>query len=134
MSEVNVGRDPVMSPPPRRRSLVRRLLLVAGALLVGIVVVTAVLWYRCGLSGCPDVDLLKGYMPDQASVVVDRDGDEVAKLFVTRRVVVPIDSIPDHVVNAFVAIEDRRFWDHGGVDWRRVVGALVTNVKAGGVQ
>src|SRR5690606_157024 len=64
----------------------------------------------------------------------DRDGDEVAKLFVTRRVVVPIDSIPDHVVNAFVAIEDRRFWDHGGVDWRRVVGALVTNVKAGGVQ
>jgi penicillin-binding protein 1A len=49
---------------------------------------------------------------------------------VTRRVVVPVDSMPEHLLNAFVAIEDRRFWDHGGVDWRRTVGALMQNVRA----
>src|SRR5690606_5807074 len=71
---------------------------------------------------------------DEASVVVDRNGEEVAKLFVTRRVVVPVDSMPEHLLNAFVAIEDRRFWEHGGVDWRRVFGALAENVRSGGIE
>lgn len=69
-------------------------------------------------------------MPDQASVVVDREGNEVSKLYMTRRVIVSIDSIPQVVQNAFIAIEDRRFWQHDGVDWLRVVGAMWRNVKA----
>jgi len=77
--------------------------------------------------------MLRGYLPEEASQVLDRDGEEVAKLFVTRRVAVGIDSIPSHVQDAFVAIEDKRFWQHDGVDWRRVMGAFVSNVKAGGV-
>jgi penicillin-binding protein 1A len=108
--------------------------MIAGSVFLFMLVVMAALWERCGVAGCPDVDMLRGYMPDQASVVVDRNGTEIAKLFVTRRVVVPVDSMPDHLMNAFVAIEDRRFWDHGGVDWRRVMGALITNLKAGGIE
>jgi 1A family penicillin-binding protein len=106
-------------------------LAVAAVLLV---VAGAVLWQRCGLHGCPDVDMLRGYMPDEASVLVDRDGAEIGKLYVTRRVVVPVDSMPEHLLNAFVAIEDRRFWSHGGVDWRRVGGALLQNIRARGVE
>ncbi|MGH7463993.1 MAG: transglycosylase domain-containing protein, partial [Longimicrobiales bacterium] len=134
------ARGPIVSAAPveqrkrQRRPVLRRVLIGAGSVLLLLLVVTAVLWHRCGLRGCPDVDMLKGYMPDQASVVVDRNGAEVAKLFVTRRVVVPVDSMPEHLLNAFVAIEDRRFWDHGGVDWRRVVGALATNLRAGGIE
>ena len=129
----------VSAPPAEqrkrvRRPVLRRVLIGAGALMLLMLVVTAVLWHRCGVAGCPDVDMLRGYMPDQASVVVDREGAEIAKLFVTRRVVVPVDSMPEHLLNAFVAIEDRRFWDHGGVDWRRVIGALASNVKAGGIE
>lgn len=136
------SRDSHVSAPPaeqrrpgrRGRTTRRRILIGAAAALLLVLAATAVLWYRCGLHGCPDVDMLKGYMPDQASVLLDRDGEEVAKLFVTRRVVVPVDSMPEHLLNAFVAIEDRRFWDHGGVDWRRVLGALVANVKSGGIE
>ena len=129
----------VSAPPAEqrkrvRRPVLRRVLIGAGGFVLLVLVVTAVLWHRCGVAGCPDVDMLKGYMPDQASVVVDREGAEIAKLFVTRRVVVPVDSMPEHLLNAFVAIEDRRFWDHGGVDWRRVFGALASNVKAGGIE
>ena len=68
-------------------------IIVGSVLLVGLLAFT-VLYQRCGLNGCPDVDMLKGYMPDQASTLVDKNGEEIAKLFVTRRVVVPVDSMP----------------------------------------
>ena len=112
----------------------RRLGLILGGGTAVLLLIFAVLWLRCGLRGCPDVEMLKGYMPEQASTLVDTDGEEIAKLFVTRRVVVPVDSMPEHLLNAFVAIEDKRFWEHGGVDWRRVIGALFTNVKAGEIE
>ena len=106
---------------------------LGGGLLL-VAVVGFVLWQRCGIAGCPDVDRLRGYMPDEASVVLDRDGDEIAKLFVTRRVYIGLDSLPQHVPDAFVAMEDQRFWDHGGVDLQRVIGAMVTNLRSGGVE
>src|SRR5918911_2671735 len=112
----------------------RRLGTVATALLLLCGVVGAFVWFRCGLRGCPDVDMLKGYMPDEASVLLDRDGKEIGKLFVERRVVIGVDSLPKHVLNAFIAVEDKRFWDHNGVDWRRVLGALVKNVRSGGIE
>jgi penicillin-binding protein 1A len=131
--------DTNAGPPLQRRSSSRgargrRLLTGAGVVLLVLLVAGTVLWQRCGLRGCPDVDMLRGYMPDEASVVMDRNGEEIAKLFVTRRVVVTVDSMPEHLLNAFVAIEDKRFWTHGGVDWRRVGGALLQNVRAGGVE
>ena len=112
----------------------KRLGVIAGVSVLVIAALMLLVWERCGIAGCPDVDMLRGYMPDEASVVLDRNGDEVAKLFVERRVVIGYDSLPEHVGNAFVAIEDRRFWDHGGVDWRRVIGAGLKNVKSGGVE
>src|SRR5919106_1840531 len=45
----------------------------------------------------------------------------------------PLRSIPKHVRDAFLAVEDQRFYDHGGVDWQRVGGAVLANVRAAGV-
>ncbi|HEX7090586.1 MAG TPA: PBP1A family penicillin-binding protein [Longimicrobiales bacterium] len=92
------------------------------------------LWERCGLQGCPDVDVLNGYIPDEASVILDRDGAELGKLYRVRRSVVPLDSLPAYVPQAFIAVEDQRFWEHDGVDWRRVVGAAWANVRAFGIE
>lgn len=118
----------------RDRTRGRRVLAATGAVFLLLLAVGAVLWFRCGVAGCPDVDMLRGYMPDEASVILDRDGEEVAKLFVTRRVYIGLDSLPKHVGDAFVAIEDQRFWEHGGVDVRRVFGAMLQNVRSGGVE
>src|SRR5688572_14584591 len=101
---------------------------------VAIVAVLFVLYQRCGFSGCPDVDTLNGYMPDEASSIVDFRGEEIGKLFLTRRTVVPLDTLPKHVPAAFVAMEDRRFYEHNGVDWRRVFGAMYKNVKSLGIE
>jgi penicillin-binding protein 1B len=46
------------------------------------------------------------------------------------RVPVQLDEIPDHLVEAILTVEDRRFFDHGGVDLRRIAGAMVANVRA----
>src|SRR5688572_2290124 len=105
---IHTGGEPVEQRKRRRwmsnRGGRRLGLILAGG--VGVVLLAfGVLWLRCGLRGCPDVDMLKGYMPDQASTLVDKNGQEIAKLFVTRRVVVPVDSMPEHLLNAFVAIE-----------------------------
>ena len=99
------------------------LLLVAGV----------VLWERCGIKGCPDVEQLAGYMPDRASVVLDHNGQEIGKLFLTRRVVTRLDSLPKHVPDAFIAMEDKRFWKHHGVDWTRVFGAAYKNIRELGI-
>ncbi len=100
---------------------------------LGVLAVLVLLYQRCGIAGCPDVERLNGYMPDEASSIVDYQGDEIGKLFLTRRTVVPLDTLPKHVPAAFVAMEDRRFYEHNGVDWRRVFGAAYKNIKELGI-
>jgi penicillin-binding protein 1B len=50
-----------------------------------------------------------------------------------RRVPVRLTHVPGHLVDAVLAVEDQRFYEHGGLDLRRIVGAAVANVRAGGV-
>lgn len=50
-----------------------------------------------------------------------------------RRDPVTLQGVPKHLVDAVLAVEDRRFYDHHGLDPRRIAGALVANVRAGGV-
>ncbi len=89
---------------------------------------------RCGLRGCPDVSRLNGYVPDRASVLTDYRGREIGRLFSTRRTIVRLDQLPAYVPDAFVAIEDRRFWQHRGIDWIRVVSAAVQNLRSGSIE
>jgi 1A family penicillin-binding protein len=101
------------------------------AVVVGAVLVAA--YHTCGFEGCPSVEQVAGYVPDEASVVLDREGGEVDKLFRVNRTVVGLDSLPHHVPQAFVATEDRNFYDHNGVDAVRVMGAAAQNIRTGGI-
>jgi 1A family penicillin-binding protein len=105
---------------------------ILGALAVSFGI-ALLLYSNCGAGGCPDIRQLTAYQPGGAPVLLDRDGEKFADLAPYERVVVSLDSLPPHVANAFIAVEDRRFWKHGGVDWRRVIGAAVANVRARGV-
>lgn len=110
--------------------LSRLLLLAGGGLLFLGGVALLVLWSRCGLRGCPDVTQLNGYVPDEATVVVDRRGGQLGHLYRVNRVVVPLDSMPAYLPAAFIAVEDQRFMKHSGVDWYRVFGAAWTNLRS----
>ena len=89
-------------------------------------------WERCFFAGCPDVQGLAAYQPGGAPVLLDRYGDVFADLTPVEQEVVPLFEMPAHVPQAFLAVEDRRFYEHRGVDWRRVGGSLMANLKSMG--
>lgn len=70
--------------------------------------------------------LFENSLPD----VYDDCGDLTAYCAASRSDT-PIDQIPKHLKDAFVALEDKRFYDHHGVDYIRIMGAFVANLKSG---
>lgn len=67
----------------------------------------------------------------QRSVVLDREGNELAVLRVENRKVVRLSQVPEHVEQAVIATEDTEFRSHEGVNWRAVTRAALGNVAAG---
>lgn len=78
-------------------------------------------------------DLIKGDLPS-ISTVTDAGGEPIAWLYDQQRVQVPSEEISQNMKLAIIAIEDRRFADHNGVDWRGTIRAALTNATAGEVE
>ena len=78
-----------------------------------------------------DDDWLK--KSDLAVTFLDRYGNEVGNRGIKHNDSVPLEDMPDHLVKATLATEDRRFYEHFGIDFYGTVRALMTNAKAGGV-
>ncbi len=95
-----------------------------------IVIIMGTAWQRCGIRGCPNVSRLASYQPGGASVLLDRTGERFADLGPVDHTVIDIRTLPAYVPEAFVAVEDKRFYHHHGVDWRRVFGAALANLRA----
>lgn len=80
---------------------------------------------------------VEGFALDQTSVIYYQDREtgewkELKKLYESEnRVWVGIEDIPKNLINACIAIEDKRFWDHDGVDWLRTMRASI-NMFFGG--
>ena len=70
----------------------------------------------------------------QVSVVTDRDGEPIAHFFKDYRVETKPDQISDTMKAAITAVEDKRFWNHGGVDWQGTVRAMASNASGGATQ
>ena len=86
----------------------------------------------CREGSCPAVKELDNYQPRQTSKLYAADGRFIAELGLERRTLLRISDMPPILRNAFVAVEDKRFREHGGVDFYRVPGAMVANIRAGG--
>ncbi|MBC7894571.1 MAG: PBP1A family penicillin-binding protein [Cytophagaceae bacterium] len=86
----------------------------------------------CRGNRCPSISVLDSYQPSQTSKLFAVDGRFVAELGVERRTLVQYDDIPQVVRDAFVMTEDKRFFSHGGIDWLRIPGSVLANIKQGG--
>ena len=76
----------------------------------------------------PDYDHLARYEPPVMTRVHAGDGGLIAEYARERRLYVPIEAIPPHVINAFLAAEDKNFYQHDGIDAQGVMRAVLTNI------
>lgn len=118
--------DPA-SPPRPRASRFRRLLrwvLILGLVLAVLATVAAGILYTAVASKLPDVETLRDIEMQEPMYVYSRDGKLIALFGETRRYPVKIDQVPERLKQAFLATEDARFYQHGGIDYRGVARAL----------
>ncbi len=112
-----------------RRALVALTLLLALAA-AGLLTWSALTVTGVRGEGCPSVADLRDYRPPEATRVLAMDGSLVADLSPQRRVVVDMAEIPPLLREGFVSVEDRRFWEHGGVDLRGVARAALHDLRS----
>jgi penicillin-binding protein 1A len=115
-------------PVQRRRVLIATALacLYGGGLAYGS-------WTRvCAAERCPSIMRIDpGHRPQvQTSKVYAADGRLITELGIERRTVLPLEQIPAHVRQAFLAVEDKRFYEHHGIDYWRILGAVKADVMS----
>jgi penicillin-binding protein 1A len=125
-----------MAKSKRRRSRPLRVLL--GLLLVGIASASALgiaggaLLYRQIEESLPPIDAVVEYRPPVATQIFADDGAVIGEFFAERRYLVPLQRIPRHVRQAFIAAEDDGFYQHRGIDPTGILRAFINNIAAGG--
>ena len=70
---------------------------------------------------------------DFAVTFLDRQGNEIGQRGIIQRESIPVDEMPDHVIKAVLATEDRRFFEHYGIDFLGLMRAMSENVRANSV-
>src|SRR6266516_173898 len=90
-------------------------------------------WTRvCAAERCPSITRIDPHTGHnvqlQTSKVYAADGRLITELGIERRTVLPLEEIPVYVRQAFIAVEDKRFYAHHGIDYWRILGALKADV------
>ncbi|MBY0564654.1 MAG: penicillin-binding protein 1A [Hyphomonadaceae bacterium] len=113
---------------PSSKGPIWRRVLTGLVVLAGVGVLAVGGFLIAALQGLPSLEELQDYQPPVTSRVHAGDGALVAEFAEEQRVFVPIEQMPDHVKNAFVAVEDARFFEHSGIDYAGLARAMLSNV------
>ncbi|MFO7736849.1 MAG: PBP1A family penicillin-binding protein [Desulfatiglandaceae bacterium] len=100
-------------------------------LIVFLGVGTGVYFWYIWSSNLPYIGSLKEYRPPIITEVYSDEGEVIGRFWEEKRVVVPVEDVSPHLIDAFVAAEDARFFEHEGVDIMGIVRALYKNLIAG---
>jgi penicillin-binding protein 1A len=120
----------------QRRRWARRLgWILYGLLFTGLLAAAAAggyIYYHF-LQDLPDFTSIKEFRPSVVTTIFARDGRRIGEFYSERRIEVPYSRLPRHLILAFVAAEDARFFEHPGVDITGIVRAFFRNLEAGEV-
>ncbi len=83
------------------------------------------------ISSLPEVTSLKTYQHSHATEVYSDEGRKIGEFTTERRYPVKFESIPKHVLQAFVAAEDAHFYEHSGIDYNGILRAIYSNLARG---
>jgi len=79
----------------------------------------------------PSIETLKNYSPSTVTKIFSEEGEVIGEFFYEKREVVSLDRIPNHLIQAFIAGEDARFFQHKGLDYLAILRALFRNIFSG---
>ena len=97
---------------------------------LGLGSVLALTWYAA--TGLPSLANLHEYQPSLITRVHADNGQVFGQFYVERRILTPLTEAPQHLLDAIVAVEDSRFFEHPGLDFWGILRATWTNLKRGG--
>lgn len=98
---------------------------------ITIIVVFGVVSYFYFTYDLPSIESLRNYKPSTVTKIFSEDGQIIGEFFYERREVVSLNRIPNYLIQAFVAGEDARFFQHKGLDYIAIFRALFRNVFSG---
>lgn len=100
--------------------------------IIGIVAVLSIAFIYYIIDGLPSLEELENPKASLATIVLTSDGEEIGRFYKDEsRVEANIDSIPKHLINALIATEDKKFYDHWGVDIERFIQGLFKTIVFG---
>jgi penicillin-binding protein 1A len=119
----------------RRHKLIRALIVMLGLSTISGVGVTAGIIgaYYYVQPGLPPAETIRDIPLQIPLRIFSRDGYLISEIGERRRILVTYDELPQHVVDAFVAAEDQRFFVHPGIDYRGIVRAFVQLAMTGDI-
>ena len=104
--------------------------LISAGMFIGIVLLLILVAFIGKLSfELPDYRQLADYEPAVTTRLFAGDGQLLMEYAAEKRLFVPVDKIPDKVKQAFIAAEDKHFYEHGGIDYIGIVRAVIHNIK-----
>jgi penicillin-binding protein 1A len=109
----------------------RNIVLVGVIFLVVAIVMGSTVIYFFLLSELPSIAVLKDYRPSIATRVYADNNELIDEFFLEDRKLIRIQDVPKVVIQAFVAAEDARFFEHGGLDFQGISRAFFKNIEAG---
>jgi len=103
------------------------LLSLFSLILLAAVGVGGTLWYFS--RDLPSLESLGSYEPSQATRIYSDDNRVVGQFYIEKRVFVPLSRMPKELIQAILAVEDSRFYEHSGFDYIRIIKAFLTNLE-----
>lgn len=94
----------------------------------------ALVLYLWAARDLPSFKEITDYNPSLVTTVYARDGEVLGHFYRERRFLVQLDEMPDYLVKAFLAAEDRGFYEHPGIDVTAIFRAMVKNIRAGDIR
>lgn len=87
--------------------------------------------YTYLIAGLPSLVTLEDYQPNLVTTVYASDNRVIGEFCLEKRVVVPFEKVPKHLINAFLAAEDSKFYEHKGISYSGILRAMGKNIMAG---
>jgi penicillin-binding protein 1A len=114
--------------PEKERGRRGRFVLASGLVLAVIALIVGIETYKSYRRDLPSLEQLHNIQPGLITRIYSADGHVLQEYFNQRRVLVPFNRFPKHLVDALLAVEDREFYDHWGVNLAAIVRAALVNV------